>query len=343
MKKSVLLQHIVRVLESTLGPESQVWSPRFIVDSSGTEREVDVYIEEQHRHEVLRTMIECRAHKKPVDIGYIDSVAQKSADLGRPRTFVVSTGGFQSGAEKKAALHGIKLSTVEDVDDEAWPKWIASSEPVELSRFGTVHGWVLHPTEAWPDDLEVPQDFAEQTADQLCLYDEHGTKTTTFLLALNRDLPRKLWDEFDLFEITSSRRDRVLYLITPDRRRFVHIGDRPIQIFGIGVDLEWGWAGRSLNLTFSQYRSLSDGSIKGQIASTTLSDGTLAAVSRTPDGKLLLTGIPPKGKKSVALEFGIVGNDSLGRRVQVRAELRGEDIDRPVQAVFGSNKPDADD
>src|SRR5689334_8471344 len=59
------------------------------------------------------TLIECKDHKKPVEVGEIDAFVTKKADAKASKAIMVSSSGFQSRARDVAKKHGIKLYTLE--------------------------------------------------------------------------------------------------------------------------------------------------------------------------------------------------------------------------------------
>lgn len=84
---------------------------------SGSTNEFDVFYEYRHLNIDCRVVIECKDWKNKVEIKEIRDFSSKIEDIGFGNTLgvFVSKSGFQSGCEKFAESHGIKLLTVEDL------------------------------------------------------------------------------------------------------------------------------------------------------------------------------------------------------------------------------------
>jgi hypothetical protein len=133
-----ITERIFRALE----PGAKITSPGALPDRAMTEpREVDVLVQGKVRGQDLGVlMVECRDHKKPVSVGYVESVITKRDDVSADFAVVVSAEGFTRGAAEKASAHGIELLTLERAEVQDWSAWL-------LARFVdcyTPHVWIYH-------------------------------------------------------------------------------------------------------------------------------------------------------------------------------------------------------
>lgn len=81
---------------------------------SGVDRQVDVLIQATYKSFDLQIVIEAKNYSTKVDIGIVDAVKTKIADIGGNLGVIVCPLGFTEGAVKAAALHDIQLFQVFD-------------------------------------------------------------------------------------------------------------------------------------------------------------------------------------------------------------------------------------
>ena len=91
-----------------------------IKDASGTARRFDIYWEYELGGITHKTIIECKDHGRPLEIGEIDKVAGNMADFPGVRAAIATRSGYQSGAVTKAAARGIDLLIVREHNDADW-------------------------------------------------------------------------------------------------------------------------------------------------------------------------------------------------------------------------------
>lgn len=89
-------------------------------------REVDVLITPQLVGDPVPIVIECKNHEKPIGVGLIDEFVGKLQDIEVPpeRGIFVSSMGFSSGAENRAAKAGIQLLRMKGLDESRLAKAI---------------------------------------------------------------------------------------------------------------------------------------------------------------------------------------------------------------------------
>ena len=117
-----MISRIHRLLE---GDDASVdWNERIPdPDNPKQGRQIDVLV----RKDGLKTLIECRLHKEPQDVTWIEELIGRRLSLDANAVVAVSASGFTSGAIKKADRYGVLLKDVNRLTDEeicSWPKSI---------------------------------------------------------------------------------------------------------------------------------------------------------------------------------------------------------------------------
>jgi hypothetical protein len=271
--------------------------------------------------ETYRTVIECRDHMRKVGEAYVEQIAQRSLDIGRPITHIVSRTGFTSDAVAKAQAHGIYLSSITDLKSNGWPSWVMDATIAERRRFASVIELGFVPIGGNPGHPTVPPEFRLPDPTQIALFDRSGRRRSTLQSILQKDLPSAIWN--DLPEGCSFR-DITAYIAIPQRRaRYLHLSDR-VRVAGLAVALRYGWQLYRAPTTFSEYRSLQAGHIKGQSIATTLHDGTLVQLTRSQDGNFLASAVSNNERSPVDLVLQVVGIDDQGQERIVPVALKSD-------------------
>jgi len=103
------------------------WSEK-LIDSSGTERQIDVTIRTRIGPHRVLGIIECKDHKRPVTITDVEAFISLKNDLHASFAVMVSNSGYQEGALKKAELHDIRLWTLQEAQEASWREEIRNFE-----------------------------------------------------------------------------------------------------------------------------------------------------------------------------------------------------------------------
>ena len=80
-------------------------------------RQFDVTIRTRKGFYDYLTVVECKNYSKPVPVKEVDAFVTKSQDVGAHKVIMVSSMGFQSGAEDVAKRHAIDLFTLKAVTE----------------------------------------------------------------------------------------------------------------------------------------------------------------------------------------------------------------------------------
>jgi len=91
-----------------------------IRDSSGVEREIDIYWEYSLGELVYKTAIECKDYNRKIGIDKIDALIGKISDLPGIKPVFATKIGYQDGAIKKAEKNGIELLIVREQNGSDW-------------------------------------------------------------------------------------------------------------------------------------------------------------------------------------------------------------------------------
>jgi len=120
-KSDAFEQQIHRLHELAEGNDAEVtWNDR-IPDPDNPEqpRQIDVSI---RRGDTL-TIVECRLHKEPQDVNWIEEIIGRRISLRAHSAIAVSASGFTHGAIKKAQAHGIFLRDLDQLMAEEIATW----------------------------------------------------------------------------------------------------------------------------------------------------------------------------------------------------------------------------
>jgi hypothetical protein len=118
-------QEISRIHELLEGDDAEVtWNDR-IIDPDNPERlrQIDITVKKQRR----LTIVECRIHKNPQDVKWIEEMIGRRESLRADNAIAVSAAGFTKGARLKAAKHEIilrELQSLTDVEILAWGRTV---------------------------------------------------------------------------------------------------------------------------------------------------------------------------------------------------------------------------
>jgi Restriction endonuclease len=88
-------------------------------DNPGQGRQIDVTI----RRDGAQTLVECRMHRAPQDVKWIEELMGRRTSLQASGAIAVSASGFTEGARRKAQRYGIflrELDALTETEVESW-------------------------------------------------------------------------------------------------------------------------------------------------------------------------------------------------------------------------------
>jgi hypothetical protein len=110
-KRTNAFQELAAILHTKLGPGWKVTESTLLTDRvTGEPREVDVVAKAKVATYELCISIECRDHKRPADVTWVESMAKKHEHLPTSKLVLWSRSGFTKGAIAKAVA--LKIDTV---------------------------------------------------------------------------------------------------------------------------------------------------------------------------------------------------------------------------------------
>lgn len=141
-------ENVVAAIETSLlsVPNARVVRNAMIPDrATGTGRQVDVLIEISVGDRTLRIGIEVRFKKQKLDVTEIEEfIGKKTLDIDR--LVVFARAGYTNEARKKAALAGIELRSIAEVERPSW--WMVEVLELTHRALEVVHFQLLFSSES---------------------------------------------------------------------------------------------------------------------------------------------------------------------------------------------------
>lgn len=104
-----LVQYVYQELLFLEGKDIQVSRDIKILGKSGAKHQIDAYYQFELVGVIHRVVIECKNHTRPITKGNVQEFYGKLIDLDNCIGIMVSSSGFQQGAETVASHYGIEL------------------------------------------------------------------------------------------------------------------------------------------------------------------------------------------------------------------------------------------
>jgi hypothetical protein len=114
-------QRIHRVHELLEGEGATVTWDEHLSDPDNAEqpRQIDVTV----RRDGAVTLVECRIHRRPQDVQWIEELIGRRISLNAVGVVAVSSSGFTEGARRKAAAHQVELRDLAELSDDDVRSW----------------------------------------------------------------------------------------------------------------------------------------------------------------------------------------------------------------------------
>lgn len=158
------LEHLAAEIQAQLSPRSTIsHNVKIPGKSSGTDRQVDVLIEDRIGQFPIRIAIECKDHATPVDVNVVGEFHSVLQDTRISKGVLVCPGGFTKSALQLAGSYGIETYRPVDTDPHKWR--CAVSLPT-ICDFRSAH-IRLHLSFSLPLPLKIPYDTGK-----VMLFDE---------------------------------------------------------------------------------------------------------------------------------------------------------------------------
>lgn len=85
---------------------------------TGRPRQIDISVRFNHGFYSYLILVECKDYNRKVPIGELEAFRTKIEDIGAQKGIMVSSAGFQAGAEETAKAYNIELFTLEEIKSD---------------------------------------------------------------------------------------------------------------------------------------------------------------------------------------------------------------------------------
>ena len=126
-KRSNDFQRLVYLVRTSLATGATVTESKLLRDHvTRTKREVDVCIEALVGGQPVLLCIECRDHKRPADVGWVEALKAKHERLNTNALLLVSRTGFTPEARRVAAEYRIQTVELQDIERTDFPTLLSA-------------------------------------------------------------------------------------------------------------------------------------------------------------------------------------------------------------------------
>ena len=118
MKAGKALEQLVVAIQEYIknNPDTQITPNAKLLDNTGLEREIDVFVQTMAQGGKVGIAFECKDYRDKVDVKEVEAFNSKSIDIREiHKRIIVSSNGFTSGAQTKAKFYGIELYQIGEV------------------------------------------------------------------------------------------------------------------------------------------------------------------------------------------------------------------------------------
>lgn len=122
-QRSNQFQKLIYLVKQQVAKGSEVTESKMLPDSvTGTNREVDIYIESSVAEHTVCICLECRDRKRKADVTWVEEMKTKHERLPTNALVLISSSGFTKEAQKVAQIYGFELLSLEEVNTESIEK-----------------------------------------------------------------------------------------------------------------------------------------------------------------------------------------------------------------------------
>ena len=126
-KRTNEFQKLVYLVRTNLAAGATVTESKMLRDRvTRKQREVDVCIEGRLGGQAVMVCVECRDHKRPADVQWVDASRTKHERLPTNALILASKSGFTPEARRVAEAYGIETFSLEDVDGTDFPALVGA-------------------------------------------------------------------------------------------------------------------------------------------------------------------------------------------------------------------------
>lgn len=174
-------QKLILLIESQLaGPDTRVTESAMAPSQAKVEQETDILIETRVHGRRIVIAIECRDHKRPCTVTWINEMNTKYTGKAN-QVIAVSKSGFTRGALKTAAHFGIETLTLTEACSDDWK---ARVNRVKFS-LGVLHLHNLSASLSLPEFRRIAPDLLGDAGEQV-IYKKDGARYGTAMELFKR-------------------------------------------------------------------------------------------------------------------------------------------------------------
>jgi hypothetical protein len=191
---------------------------KIITDRCDIDREFDLYWEYEFAGVVYKNVIECKDYVSRVSIDKIDALIGKLHDIPGIKPIFATKTGYQSGAEKKAALHNIDLLIVREQNDSDWEGRFKELQlMIHCQMPATIHEFRPIVDKEWLDTNHIDiSSYEERVLNNQVFIDDVEKGEKYSLLELSNKITPLTDAPIGVFENTVETKDA--YIINNDLR-----------------------------------------------------------------------------------------------------------------------------
>lgn len=147
-----IVEGVVTAIERSLNavPGTQITPNALVAERvSGEQRQIDVLVEIPTGQRTLRVGLEVKDKSSPVDLPEVEQLIAKLSKADLDYGCVVARSGFTASAQREAALQGVELRTLKQIEMPGW--WLAQHIEVNQRHVDVLRCTLIFK----PDDLAV--------------------------------------------------------------------------------------------------------------------------------------------------------------------------------------------
>jgi Restriction endonuclease len=126
-------EQLAAAIQRELAPEARVTENAKLKGKSGSEREIDILIEQEAGQFDLRIAIDCKDYKNPVDVKDVEAFIGLVEDVAANKGAMIASNGFTVTAKSRAIGAGLDLFRLIDTANHKWQSYV--SIPAVLRDF----------------------------------------------------------------------------------------------------------------------------------------------------------------------------------------------------------------
>ncbi len=138
-QRSNQFQKLIYLIKQQVAKDSEVTESKMLPDSvTGTNREVDIYIESSVAEHTVCICLECRDRKRKADVTWVEEMKSKHERLPTNALVLISSSGFSKEAQKVALIYGFELLSLKEVSEESIEKLFGNLDALWSKVFSLI-------------------------------------------------------------------------------------------------------------------------------------------------------------------------------------------------------------